>query len=145
MCYTCLTSAHVCIIAQKLPRACEYAVFCALRSGDIPDNVPFSVNHVPYDKRLAKKKKFQQLKSQPIKLNDESIIHTGIEKEQYIQLCRGIDLRPPSVTKDLICKYEVGHSAYYKYGPRKVEIVSYSPYIAVMHDFITPGKTTYTL
>ena len=97
----------------------------------------FSVNPVPYDRRLAKKKKFQNVKTSPIKLNDQSIINTGIEKDMYIQLCRGIDLRPPQKTKDLICKYEHRNIPFYKYGPRKIEIVNYDPYIAVMHEFFT--------
>ena len=95
---------------------------------------------MPYDRRLAKKKKFQTVKTSPIKLNDESILGSGIEKEMYIQLCRSIDLRPPQVTKDLYCKYESRGKPYYTYGPRKVEIVSFSPYIAVLHDFITESE-----
>ena len=95
---------------------------------------------MPYDKRLAKKKKFQTVKTSPIKLFDSSVMGTGIEKEMYIQLCRGIDLRPPKTTKDLICKYESRGKPYYTYGPRKVEIVNYDPYIAVVHDFITESE-----
>ena len=95
---------------------------------------------MPYDKRLAKKKKFQNVKTSPIKLFDEKIIESGVEKDMYIQLCRGIDLRPPKVTKDLFCKYESRKIPYYTYGPRKIEVVSFSPYIAVMHDFIMPSE-----
>jgi prolyl 4-hydroxylase len=68
------------------------------------------------------------------------ILGSGNEKEQYIQLCRGNDLRPPKVTKDLYCKYENRNKGYYMYGPRKVEIVSFEPHIAVIHDFITDGE-----
>ena len=78
------------------------------------------MNPVPYDKRLAKKKKFQNLKTSPIKLNDETIRETGTEKEMYIQLCRGIDLRPPQTTKNLFCKYENRNKPHYRYGPRYI-------------------------
>lgn len=105
-----------------------------------PRTATHSVNPVPYDRRLAKKKKFQTPKSSPIKLMDNNILGTGIEKEQYIQLCRGDDLRPPKVTKDLYCKYESRNKPYYRYGPRKVEIVSHDPYIAVLHEFITDSE-----
>jgi len=105
-----------------------------------PRTASHSVNPVPYDKRLAKKKKFQTVKTSPIKLFDNKIIGTGEEKEMYIQLCRGIDLRPPKTTKDLICKYETRGKPYYTYGPRKVEIVNYDPYIAIVHEFITESE-----
>ena len=96
------------------------------------------VNPVPYDKRLAKKKKFQTVKTSPIQLFDSKIMGTGIEKDMYIQLCRSIDLRPPKTTKDLYCKYETRGKV--PYGPRKVEIVNFDPYIAVLHEFITPSE-----
>ena len=98
----------------------------------------FIVNPVPYDKRLAKKKKFQTVKTSPIQLFDSKIMGTGIEKDMYIQLCRSIDLRPPKTTKDLYCKYETRGKV--PYGPRKVEIVNFDPYIAVLHEFITPSE-----
>ena len=45
-----------------------------------------STNEVPYDKRLAKKKKFN--KNIPFKavLNDSNIVGSGTEKEQYIKV-----------------------------------------------------------
>ena len=52
---------------------------------------------------------------------------------QSIRLCRGEELRPPSVTKSLQCRYA---SRGVPYGPRKIEVVSEEPHIAVMHDFI---------
>ena len=88
------------------------------------------MNPTPYDKRLAKKKKFQTVKSMPIKLNTEGAIGTGIETDMYMKLCRNIDLRPPKETKELYCKYESKNKPYYMYGPRKVEVVSLSPHIA---------------
>ena len=60
----------------------------------------------------------------------ENVIGTGIETDMYMKLCRNIDLRPPKDTKELYCKYESKNKPYYMYGPRKVEIVSLSPYIA---------------
>jgi len=105
-----------------------------------PRTASHSVNPVPYDKRLAKKKKFQTMKTSPIQLMDEKVMGTGIEKDMYIQLCRSIDLRPPKTTKDLQCKYESRGKPYYTYGPRKVEVVNLDPYIAVVHDFITNGE-----
>jgi len=50
-----------------------------------------------------------------------------------MELCRSVDLRPPSVLKDLQCKYSHGNNPYYFYGPRKVEIVSLEPHIVVVH------------
>ena len=94
-----------------------------------PRTAQHSVNPVPYDKRLAKKKKFQNVKTSPIKLNTEGVIGSGIEKDMYIQLCRSIDLRTPQQVKDLQCKYESKGKPYYIYGPRKVEVVNHEPYI----------------
>ena len=54
---------------------------------------------------------------------------------------RGIELRPANVTKTLYCKYETMGMPYYTYGPRKVEVVSLRPYIAVIHEFITDSET----
>ena len=61
------------------------------------------------------------------------ILETGVEKEQFIELCRSVDLRSKAVTKDLYCKYSDRNKPYYKYGPMKIEIVSLEPHIAVMH------------
>jgi hypothetical protein len=98
-----------------------------------PRTSTHSVNPVPYDKRLAKKKKFQNLKPNPVVLNDVRIMESGTEKEQFIELCRGVDLRPASVTKNLYCKYSHRNKPYYMYGPRKIEVVSLEPHIAVVH------------
>ena len=46
-----------------------------------------STNEVPYDKRLAKKKKFTKVKAPfNVVLNDARFIGTGAEKEQYIRV-----------------------------------------------------------
>ena len=100
-----------------------------------------STNVIPYDKRLAKKKKFASPKPKPTKLMDARIIDTRQEVEQYMQLCRGVELRPPNVTKDLTCHYESRGKPYYMYGPRKIETVSLRPHIVVIHDFITLTET----
>ena len=48
-----------------------------------------STNEVPYDKRLAKKKKFTKVKAPfNVVLNDARFIGTGAEKEQYIRVNR---------------------------------------------------------
>ena len=46
-----------------------------------------STNETPYDKRLAKKKKFTKNKAPfaPI-LNDARIVGSGVEKEQFIRV-----------------------------------------------------------
>lgn len=106
-----------------------------------PRTSTHSTNSIPYDKRLAKKKKFATPKQSEVVLNNARIIDTGTEKEQYMNLCRGIDLRPESVKSKLYCKYEHRNKPYYMYGPRKVEIVSLRPYIAVLHEFITPSES----
>ena len=87
---------------------------------------------------MAKKKKFQ-----PAKVNEVAKPILGkfemsskMLKEQALRLCNGEDLRPLSVRKSLQCKYVHRNVPYYRYGPRKVEVVSLTPYIAVMHDFI---------
>ena len=98
-----------------------------------------SLNLVPFDKRLAKKKKFQKYK-QPleVKLNDYKIVETRHEIEQFVSLCRGDNLRPENVTKNLQCKYMSKNNVVY--GPRKVEVLSLQPYIVMVHDFITPTE-----
>lgn len=106
-----------------------------------PRTPTHSTNHVPYDRRLAKKKKFVSPKPTEVKLMNAKIVDTRLETEQYMQLCRGIELRPANVTKNLFCKYETRGKAYYRYGPMKVEIMSFRPYIAVMHEFITDSET----
>ena len=118
----------------------SFWIFWITFNGPSLDSYFLIVNPVPYDKRLAKKKKFQTMKTSPIQLMDEKVMGTGIEKDMYIQLCRSIDLRPPKTTKDLQCKYESRGKPYYTYGPRKVEVVNLDPYIAVVHDFITNGE-----
>lgn len=106
-----------------------------------PRTPTHSTNTVPYDKRLAKKKKFVAPKPVEVTLMNAKIVDTRKETEQYMNLCRGIDLRPANVTSKLYCKYESRGKAYYRYGPRKVEIMSLRPYIAVVHEFITDGET----
>jgi hypothetical protein len=53
-----------------------------------------STNEVPYDKRLAKKKKFSKPKppAEPL-LNDPRLVGTGTEKEQYIKVHFGTMLK----------------------------------------------------
>ncbi len=106
-----------------------------------PRTPQHSTNSIPYDRRLAKKKKFLSPKTKAVKLMDAKIIDTRQETEQYMQLCRGIDLRPLNVTKDLMCRYESRGNPYYIYGPRKIETVSLRPHIAVLHEFITPSES----
>jgi len=100
-----------------------------------------SVNPVPYDKRLGRKKKFANPKPKNVTLNNIKLWGSTQEKDQYIRLCAGEDLRPQKVQDELYCKYEHRNIPYYRYGPRKIEIVSLQPYIAVMHNFITNGET----
>jgi len=105
-----------------------------------PRTPTHSTNARPYDKRLGKKKKFLQPKEFEVKLGNAKIVDTRAESEQYMRLCRGEELRPPSETKKLFCKYESRGKPYYVYGPRKVEVVNLSPYIAVVHEFITESE-----
>ena len=53
-----------------------------------------------------------------------------------MELCRGNDLRPVSVTSQLFCKYEHNGRRAYLIGPQRVEVVSLRPYIALLHNFI---------
>ena len=105
-----------------------------------PRTYTHSTNPTPYDKRLGKKKKFQNSKPVQVKLNDARIADSQQEVEQYMQLCRGVDLRPASVTSKLYCKYDHRNKPYYIYGPQKIEVVSLRPHIVILYDFITDGE-----
>ncbi len=63
-----------------------------------------STNSVPYDRRLAKKKKFLSPKPRNVRLMDPRMVESRQESEQYLQLCRSVELRPHNVTKDLTCR-----------------------------------------
>ena len=107
---------------QKLdrwgPRTAQHSgIITALISSIVNNNQNnfFSVNPVPYDKRLAKKKKFQNPKTPQWRLQDNKIPGTPLEKDQYIELCRGNDLRNESVLKDLYCKYDDKNNPWFRY------------------------------
>ena len=72
---------------------------------------------------------------QAIKLNS---IHLNKAQEtyQYMELCKGRDLREVSVTSQLFCKYSKGNHPTYEIGPLQVEIVSLRPYVVIIHNFI---------
>jgi len=106
-----------------------------------PRTVQHSVNPVPYDRRLGRKKKFVNPKPKEVSLNNIKLWGTQQETDQYVRLCGGEDLRPQEVQDKLYCKYEHRNKPYYIYGPRKIEIVSLKPYIAVMHNFITNSES----
>ena len=72
-----------------------------------------SVNMVPYDKRLGRKKKFSNPKPKNVTLNNIKLWDSPAEKEQYIRLCTGEDLRPQKVQDKLYCKYEDRNIPYY--------------------------------
>ncbi len=105
-----------------------------------PRTPTHSTNQLPYDQRLAKKKKFQSQKEPSVVLNSARILDQKAETEQYMRLCRGEELRPASLTSQLTCRYDSRGKAYYAYGPRKIETVSLRPHIALIHDFITDGE-----
>merc|ERR1719228_3232344 len=110
------------------------------RWGDRTDG--HSTNPLPYSKNLAKKKKFMKNKDkmeQNIKL-EKIDLKPGQEKYQYMELRKGRDLRPVSVTSQLYCKYSKGSHATFTIGPLKVEIVSLRPYITVIHNFILDSE-----
>jgi prolyl 4-hydroxylase len=108
-----------------------------------PRTPTHSTNHVPYDKRLAKKKKFASSTkdASDVVLMNARIVDQRQETEQYMRLCRGEELRAASVTSKLTCRYESKGKPYYIYGPRKIEVVSLRPHIALLHDFITNGES----
>jgi len=110
------------------------------RWGDRTDG--HSTNPLPYSKNLAKKKKFMKNKDKMennIKL-EKIDLKPGQEKYQYMELCKGRDLRPVSVTSQLYCKYSKGAHATFTIGPLKVEIVSLRPYITIIHNFILDSE-----
>ena len=64
-----------------------------------------STNPLPYSPSLARKKKFLknvEKKETGIKLGSPDLA-SGQETYQYMELCKGRDLRPPSVTSRLYC------------------------------------------
>ena len=102
-----------------------------------------STNPLPYSTNLAKKKKFlknQHKWEENIKLGDP-MLKPGQERYQYMELCKGRDLRDVTVTSQLMCKYSKGNHPTYEFGPLKVEIVSLQPYIVVIHSFIYPSES----
>ena len=102
-----------------------------------------STNPLPYSKNLAKKKKFQKnlLKWEAnLKLGSPSL-KAGQERYQYMELCKGRDLRNVSVTSQLTCQYSHGNHPTFTIGPLKLEIVSLDPYIVVIHNFILESET----
>ena len=106
------------------------------RWGDRTDS--HSTNPLPYSKNLAKKKKFQKNLDKwesNIKLGN-AYLKEGQERYQYMELCKGRDLRNVSVTSQLFCKYSKGNHPTYEFGPLKVEVVSLEPYIVIIHNFI---------
>ena len=73
-----------------------------------------SVNVVPYDKRLGRKKKFANPKPNNVTLNNIKLWGSAQEKDQYMRLCAGEDLRPQKVQDELYCKYEHRNIPYYR-------------------------------
>merc|ERR1719242_1628460 len=71
-----------------------------------PRTVQHSVNPVPYDRRLGRKKKFANPKPKEVSLDNIKVWHTQQETDQYVRLCAGEDLRPQKVQDKLYCKYE---------------------------------------
>ena len=55
---------------------------------------------------------------------------------QYMELCRGRELRPPSLTARLRCFYAAGRHPLYRVGPLRLEVVSHLPRIVILHNFI---------
>ena len=80
-----------------------------------PRTEQHSVNPVPYDRRLGRKKKFANPKPKAnVTLNNIKLWDTPAEKDQYIRLCGGEDLRPQKVQDQLYCKYEHRNIPYYR-------------------------------
>jgi len=97
-----------------------------------------STNPFPFSKTMARKKKFkknQDLLRKSVTLG-RSGIHPRQEMYQYMEMCRGKELRPQNVTSRLMCMYSRGHHPTYIIGPLKVEVVSLEPYIIIIHNFI---------
>jgi hypothetical protein len=53
-----------------------------------------------------------------------------------MELCRGRELRPPSLTARLRCFYAAGRHPLYRVGPLRLEVVSLLPRIVILHNFI---------
>ena len=97
-----------------------------------------STNPLPYAKQLAAKRKFaraNQKREDDIELGNPSI-KPAQKVYQFMQLCRGRELRPSEVTSQLYCRYTGGHQPAYRIGPLRLEIVSLQPRIAVIHNFL---------
>ena len=78
-----------------------------------PRTVQHSVNPVPYDRRLGRKKKFANPKPKEVSLDNIKVWNTQQETDQYVRLCAGEDLRPQKVQDKLYCKYEHRNKPYY--------------------------------
>jgi len=101
-----------------------------------------STNPLPYSTSLAKKKKFvknRDKKEAAIRLMDPDL-RSGQETYQYMELCRGRDLRPANITSKLQCFYSKGSHPMYTIGPLRVEVISLRPYITVTHGLLLPGE-----
>lgn len=101
-----------------------------------------STNPLPYSSSLARKKKFvksQEKREAGVRLGDPAL-KGGEETYQYMELCKGRELRPAAVTSKLYCLYSKGHHAMYTIGPLRVEIVSLRPYITVTHGLLLAGE-----
>ena len=104
-----------------------------------------STNPLPYSKNLARKKKFQKSQEKLEAVMDFSVFYCcalftadyhglqGIRLGradltsaqltfQYMELCKGRDLRPVSTTSKLYCKFSRGNHPTYIIGPLRLEV-----------------------
>ena len=101
-----------------------------------------STNPLPYSNQLAKKKKFArnvEKRERGIELYNPGL-KVDQEMYQYMELCRGRDIRPAAITSALYCRYSRGHHPVYTIGPLKLEVISLRPYIVMIHDFILDSE-----
>ena len=80
----------------------------------------------------------------PTKKASDPILHTTlnstVESDQFQRLCRGEILRSPTLDRSLTCKLTHMGAPYLRIAPLKVEVISESPLVAVLREFISPTE-----
>ena len=103
-------------------------------------------NQVPFDEKLRKKKKYKNIIKGMKKVetgfqaslrpdNSEAVIW-----DQFNRLCRGEELRPASLLKDLSCTLLHYHDPALRLAPFKQEVISKIPFVTMFHHFLAESE-----
>jgi len=103
------------------------------------DGPNWRTHPLPIDPKKAKK-----FKGSPTKKASDPILHTTlnstVESDQFQRLCRGEIFRSPILDRSLTCKLTHMGAPYLRIAPLKVEVISESPLVAVLREFISPTE-----